>query len=522
MISIRSLARIALAAGALALAFPALAGSLSPQLRALADSYRKAPQTTVTRATTGRAPGIFQPHISAAGTVQVYIHYRPGGLPTAAALARVNARKVLISRPLGVVQAWVPITKLEATAALDGVIKVSLPVYGMVKGSAGFNPATDTCSAVQAGLNIDNEGITAQRVAPLHQDGITGAGVKVGVISDGADCISVSQTAGYLPNNVWINPSLAGSGDEGTAMMEEVHAMAPDAALGFCGPGTTADFLQCLDDFATWGANVISDDLGFFPLAFTTDFENGITSFAQNNPTISLTTSAGNSRAGFFQDDYTGTASPSSPGVSSITLSPTYTPANGGAAGRTYQSAMIFNAGGPDAAEKVTLGDGNRLFADLVWDDPLNGPYDDLDLFLLKSDGTIACTPTSDHFCNSNFDQKDNPGNPGANNWYPPGEFINYTNNTGSTQTLYLVVFCFDCSAHGASPLHIKLYGHMNGGGNFHYVTNGGVGGHAALAAEFTTAAAYHSGFGANSTIESFSDTGPFTYGDWVNGTQTR
>lgn len=523
MTSTRSTALAVLAAGLIAFALPAAAGTLSPQLRSLAEAYQKAPQATVSQArqaVAAHASGIFMPHVSTGGKVQVYMHYRPGNAPSPAALDGLDASGVLVSRALGVVQAWVPIAGLQRVAEFPGVSRVTLPVYAFVKNGNTPVPAADSCSSVPSGLSIDQDGITAERVSALHQQGVKGSGVKVGVISDGADCIAASQAAGYLPGNVWVDSTLTGTGDEGTAMLELVHAMAPDAALGFCGPNTTADFLQCYTDFANWGADIISDDLGFFPVFALSSFDNGIDTFAQNNAAISLVTSAGNSRAGFFQADYVAMTNPSSPNMTSISLSPSYSPANGGAAGRSYNSAMNFGAamGDPDdAAEKVTLYPGATLYGDLEWDDPQGGPYDDLDLFLLNSDGTVACSPTQDHYCASTFDQT-NPGGPN----FESGEFVLYTNNTSSTKTLYLVAYCFDCSAHGSSPLLVKLYGNMNGGGQFNYVTKGGIAGHAALSAEFTAAAAHYNGSGVSSTIESFSDTGPFVYGDWQNGTQSR
>lgn len=522
MMSTRTFARAATVAALMAFALPALAGTLSPRLQSLASAYRRAPQAAVTQARQAVAAsgtGIFMPHVSAAGKVQVYLHYRPGDEPAPMALDGLDASGVLVSRPLGLVQAWVPIGKLQAAAALAGVTRVTLPIYGMTTGPVGAQPATDTCNGVQSGLDIDKDGILAQRVDSLHKQGVTGAGIKVGVISDGADCLSDSQAAGYLPSSVWVDSQITGSGDEGTAMLEEVHAIAPDASLGFCGPGTTAEFVQCYQDLASWGANVISDDLGFFPSFLLGNFTSAITTFAQNNPDINLATSAGNGRSGFFQGDYRGTTNPTSPNGPPITLAPTYATANGGAAGRTYTSAMNFGAAmgaASDAAEKVTLGAGNQLYAELSWDDPANGPYDDLDLFLVKSDGSVACSPTQTQFCASTWDQKNDPTN------FPPGEFVAYKNTTGSTQTLYLIVYCYECTAHGTNPLHIKLYGHMNGGGSFGYVTNGGVGGHAALPAELTMAAAHYNGHGVSSMIESFSDTGPYVYGDWQNGTHNR
>ncbi|MGH8273139.1 MAG: Ig-like domain-containing protein [Gammaproteobacteria bacterium] len=536
MFKLRSLAGTGLAIAALALSLPATAGTLAPQLRALAASYHQAPQATVAQAahlTNTRVPRFLTPHVNAAGEVQIYIHYRPGEAPSRATLARIGASKILVSQPLGVVQAWVSIAKLNAASALAGVTKVGLPVYGYAKGVGTVSPAADTCNPVPSGLKIDQEGIAAENIGPVLAAGITGAGVKVGVISTGVDCRADSQVQGYLPSNIYITSGLAGSGDEGTAMLEEVHAVAPGASLGFCGPQTTVDFLNCLSDLASWGAKVISDDLGFYPIIYNSpnfpaaDGGNAITEFAQANPDITLTSAAGNDAQDYYEANYKTDTNPSSPGGPPISLSPTYT--IGGpykqyeASGRTYNSAMNFGAAvgqGSDAALKITIAPGITLSGDLTWNDPAAGPYDDLDLFLLKQDGSLACQPTSSQWCSSTLNQTKYAGDPNVE--LPPFEYLSYANNTSSNQTLYLVAFCSACSAHGSNPLHIKLYGVMDGGGIFNYVTDGSIFGHAALAAEFTTAAAQYNGSGVSSTIEPYSSTGPFSYGDWVNGSQTR
>ena len=61
---------------------------------------------------------------------------------------------------------------------------------------------------------------------------VTGAGVKVGVISDGVDSLATLQASGDLPA-VEVLPGQAGSGDEGSAMLEIVHDLAPGAQLAF-------------------------------------------------------------------------------------------------------------------------------------------------------------------------------------------------------------------------------------------------------------------------------------------------
>jgi hypothetical protein len=155
-------------------------------------------------------------------------------------------------------QAWVPIARLRQLADLSGVTRVGLPAYAIVRGPIIPQSQTGTCSAVASGLAIDSQGIIAENIQPVQAAGVTGSGVKVGIISTGVTCMASSQTAGYLPSNIYVNASLPGSGDEGTAMLEEVHAVAPGATLGFCGPNTSVDFVTCYNDFAGWGANIIA------------------------------------------------------------------------------------------------------------------------------------------------------------------------------------------------------------------------------------------------------------------------
>ena len=55
-----------------------------------------------------------------------------------------------------------------------------------------------------------------------------------------------------------------GSGDEGTAILEIVHDLAPGAALAFYGPSTSVDMANGINALAAAGARVVVDDLGFF------------------------------------------------------------------------------------------------------------------------------------------------------------------------------------------------------------------------------------------------------------------
>ena len=92
--------------------------------------------------------------------------------------------------------------------------------------------------------------------------GTTGAGVKVCVLSDGVDSLATAEGTGDLPASVDVLAGQAGSGDEGTAMLEIVHDLAPGATLGFAtADPDEATFAQNILDLATAGCNIIVDDI---------------------------------------------------------------------------------------------------------------------------------------------------------------------------------------------------------------------------------------------------------------------
>jgi fimbrial isopeptide formation D2 family protein len=92
--------------------------------------------------------------------------------------------------------------------------------------------------------------------------GATGSGVKVCVLSDGVDSLATLQASGDLPPMVDVLPGQAGSGDEGSAMLEIVHDLAPGAALGFATADTDEPtFASNILDLAAAGCNVIVDDV---------------------------------------------------------------------------------------------------------------------------------------------------------------------------------------------------------------------------------------------------------------------
>jgi hypothetical protein len=140
---------------------------------------------------------------------------------------------------------------------------------------------------------------------------LLGSGVTVGVLSDSFDCyavyaapgsgVPVSGNSGYayngftadyaadvasgaLPSGVNVveeadcldygAPSQTPFGDEGRAMLQIVHAVAPGASLAFyTAENSEADFADGIGTLASSGAKVIADDVGYFDEPF---FQDGI------------------------------------------------------------------------------------------------------------------------------------------------------------------------------------------------------------------------------------------------------
>src|SRR5436309_1760601 len=136
--------------------------------------------------------------------------------------------------------------------------------------------------------------------------GTDGTGVKVCALSDGVDSLATVEASGDLPATVAVLPGQAGSGDEGTAMLEIIHDLAPGAALGFATADTSeAQFAQNILDLATSGCNIIVDDVIYFD---ESPFEDGPVAQAVNTVTgagVLYFSSAGNE--GNVDDDSSGT-----------------------------------------------------------------------------------------------------------------------------------------------------------------------------------------------------------------------
>ena len=134
---------------------------------------------------------------------------------------------------------------------------------------------------LRAGAVADQADVTTGAAAARAAFGVDGTGVGVGILSDsfndriggqisGSGCTrmltgSAPQTTGDLPAQVAVLDSGPGGGtDEGAAMAELVHDLAPGADILFQTVGMDeADFADGVDALVGCGASVLVDDVGF-------------------------------------------------------------------------------------------------------------------------------------------------------------------------------------------------------------------------------------------------------------------
>ena len=196
------------------------------------------------------------------------------------------------------VSARVHLDDLETLAAMPEVKKVrqAIPYFTSI-------------------VNTSEGDLTHGAAAARGFYGTNGTGVKVGVLSDGVDSLASVQGTGDLPAVVQVLPGQAGGGDEGTAMLEIVHDLAPGAALAFAtADNGEAQFAQNILDLATAGCNIIVDDVIYLD---ESPFEDGPVAQAVNTVTaagVLYFSSAGNEgntddlTAGTWEGDFLASA----------------------------------------------------------------------------------------------------------------------------------------------------------------------------------------------------------------------
>ena len=236
---------------------------------------------------------------------------------------------------------------------------------------------------------VSSQGDVAHRSAVFRGlTGVTGGGVRIGVLSDGVSNISTPQASGDL-GPVTILPGQAGDGDEGTAMLELIHDMAPGAQLYFATAGPTiTQFAQNVRDLRTAGCDIIVDDVFFF---VETPFQDGQISSSNTNGAIVIQAVKDVVAAGALYFSAAGNEGNLDDGTSGVWEGDF---ADGGAAGAPLPAGYrLHNFAPAQPYDSLTaLGFAINLF----WSDPLGASSNDYDLFRLDSTGaTVLASSTN-------------------------------------------------------------------------------------------------------------------------------
>jgi hypothetical protein len=221
--------------------------------------------------------------------VLVEIVAKGDAVSTEAQLKQLGAAKTY--RFKNHISAWIPVDQLKSAAAFRGVTSMR-----------ASQARTHSGSVVTQGDFIQRS--LALRESPLV-NGVTGAGITIGVMSDSFDCgfqldsYADNIATGDLPPDVTVLAEEEGCGsgtDEGRAMAQLIYDVAPGSRLKFYSAfngeaAFAAGILELLDA----GAQVIVDDVTYFDEPF---FQDGIIGQAADiaaQSGVAYFSSAGNS-----------------------------------------------------------------------------------------------------------------------------------------------------------------------------------------------------------------------------------
>ena len=317
--------------------------------------------------------------IDGQGRLQVYVHIATTVDEVVADVGLVEGLVERFDDGVGIVQAQVPINQLERLAAQPSVKFIRLPDYGFP----------------QAG-SVTSEGDSILRADLVRTNlGLTGAGVRIGVISNGVTGLADSQASGDLPAvdittcNVIPGSDPTLSGAEGMAMLEVVHDVAPGAELWFghfWTGGTSLDFNAAVDCLAA-NVDVVVDDIGWLNNGLydgSSDVSTN-TSTELNRPSNRIRahiTTVGNMARQHYEEPFTPCGD-----TTFHQFSATADTLDLGGLGSKCRNPLVVPAG---ATAKVFL----------QWDDPWGTSCNDYDLYLYTFEGgSLLAFSTSPQTC---------------------------------------------------------------------------------------------------------------------------
>jgi hypothetical protein len=458
--------------------------------------------------------------------------FEAGAVAGADPLRAAGAEVIHVSSRYQVVTVAVKPSDLHSVAGVAGVAGVS-EVLTPIVSAVGPLAAASSCTGAATSEGDSQLGAANAR-AIFNLDG---AGTTVGILSDsfGRDTGAPTTVAGDVSTGDLPGPGnpcgrstpvrllddsygKSDAADEGRAMAQIVHDLAPGSSLAFAtaftGLTAFADNIRRLAAPVSnggAGANVIVDDVAYPEEPF---FQDGPVAAAINEVSAAgvsyfsaagnnnLIDSGGNNIASWEAKEFRNSTCP----AELVALK--------------AEHCMDFDPGaGTDPTFEVTVSSKATLSVDLQWAEPWNGVTSDLDVYALDSAGK----PLEDESTKSKKfpvgSEEDNVGKTQR-----PVEFFQWENKTGSAQKVQLAIDrCFGtCNSNPkvdslAKP-RVKLVLFQNGGGvtSTEYPLSGGgdvvgptIFGHNGAANAVSVGAIR---FDTKSAPEKFSSRGPVTH----------
>ncbi|MBE9551999.1 MAG: S8 family serine peptidase, partial [Proteobacteria bacterium] len=369
----------------------------------------------------------------------LHLQYAPGRVVIDAVAAGDPARLMEDLRGLGltkaaqygpVVSGLIPIGAIERMTRLDSVRAVG----------ASWRPMTN------AGL-VTSEGVYVMGADFVTQ---TGLGQTIGVLSDSFDHLGdagADQTNGDLPASVISLDDSANCGsilvqascrDEGRAMMQLAHDVAPGASMAFHTAFTgEANFAQGIRDLAVAGADIIVDDVMYFA---ETMFQDGIIAQAVDDVVadgVAYFSAAGNGARKSYEASYEASGEP----LFVVNW-----------LGQMEPRGELHDFDpGPDVdwRQSMTIPAGATIYVSLQWDQPSsavaagNGSRSDVDLYLQDGNSVILASSIDDNITSG-----------------VPVEILAYTNSGETEVNLDLMIAHFDGPE--AALMKYVLFGGLN------------------------------------------------------------
>jgi subtilisin family serine protease len=421
-------------------------------------------------------PGVFRPDDLAAPTPapdpDLFLLTLPGE-PWLAPRVLAHARPGFV-RPLAPASVPQQATPTASTSTPSAATDVTP--------AAPAAPITAGSGSTAAPRTDDNSDLAVHGNVARSTDGVSGAGIKIGILSDSFNLLGGMATDiadGDLPANTQILEEGPSGHDEGRAMAELVHRIAPDAQILFhTATASEADFAAGITALVQAGCQIIVDDVAWLDEPFFQDagavdtaIEGAIASG------VSYFTAAGNEGNDFIQEAF-----------APMRITVPGLPA--GAQVQNFGTAAV-----PQPWLDVTIPAGGTCLLDLQWDQPYGDAGNSLGMALFDDAGNLVAQAAGDTV--------------GGN----PDQLIEFV-NSGSAAQYRLVLY-----ANGGSDVpgtfKIISYGNSTIADPNAGQGSGTVMGHEILPGVNTVGAVawYNTAaFGGSNAVESFSSEGTGTF----------